>query len=78
MTTDLYVFKIRLVSDRRPWEQIAPQARFKATPDEARAVAAGLAGCPAVVEVRFNSDGSQQGYYVAGSTETRSLHRQLA
>jgi hypothetical protein len=75
---DLYEFKVRLVSDNRPWDKIAPQARFEATSDEARAVAAGLAGCPAVVEVRFNPDGSQQGYYVSGSLETRAVHRRFA
>jgi hypothetical protein len=75
---DLYVFKVRLVSDTRPWEAIAPQAQFKATAEEARAVAAGLAGCPAVVEVRFSAADSQQGYYVSGSLETRAVHRRFA
>jgi hypothetical protein len=75
---DQYEFKVRLICDKRPWEAIAPLTRLEVTPEDATALASWLAASPAVVEIRFNADGSHQGHYVPGSMETRARHRQLA
>jgi hypothetical protein len=76
MTTNCYEFKLIFTGDGRPWEAIPVSDRRALTPDQARQLAQILAQQTAVVEVRYNAAGSQQGHYVPGLAETRAEHRE--
>jgi hypothetical protein len=73
-----YSFKIRVIDDRRPWEEIpATFCGYGLTIAEGRAEADRLAAGEDVVEVRYSPAGSLQGYYVPGHRQNRIRHLKL-
>ena len=73
--SDIHEFKVRRIGDNALWESMTVYDRQPGTLQDAHKHATKLANGRGVVEVRYNSIGSQQGHYVAGRWDARAAHR---